>query len=159
MANIDSITQCATLHSAALATLGSDPTWDKALKAYLRADALQRADSEFGALDKASAAFRRSRWALEDMYGPNWSGVPKATAEHQPAFAAMQAAEDRWAQTFCQVLWRTSRELALTPAPTIAAAMFKATLIEIEDLSNDCDFPADPMEVLQADFARLAGEA
>lgn len=155
MANIDVITKRAAIHSAALATLGADSTWDKALKAYLRADALQHADGEFGALDAASEKFRRFGWSLESKYGSDWSNIPKAKAEHQPAFADMQAAENRWAEAYCKPFWRATRELALTPAPTIAAAMFKASMMEQEDLSNDSEFPADCMQILQADFDRL----
>lgn len=155
MANIDAITKRAVMHSAALATLGSDPAWDKALNAYLRADTLQQADAECGALYAATDKFRRFGWSLESKYGPNWSNVPQAKAEHKPAYDEMQAAENKWAEVYCKPHWRASRELALTPAPTVAAAVFKANMIEHEDLPNDHEFPADCMEILHADFARL----
>jgi len=46
--------------------------------------------------------------------------------------------------------------LALTPAPNLAAALFKAKLIEREDLHLYAEMPRDCMEVVHEDMARLA---
>lgn len=46
----------------------------------------------------------------------------------------------------------------LVPAPTIAAAVFKADLIHAEDAWNDSTFDADCMQILTDDFARLTSK-
>lgn len=43
----------------------------------------------------------------------------------------------------------------LVPAPTIAAAVFKADLIHAEEAWNDSSFEADCMSIITSDFARL----
>lgn len=158
MASIDTITRRLATHQAALATAGIDPAWDCALQAYLRADALQHADLQFGARSEASETLMRRRWSLEGKYGKAWHQHPDAQADRNEIFALDQAADKQWTRAFCAPFWRASRELALTPAPTMAAALFKAAIMEADELSNDTDFPADCMEVLQADFRRLARE-
>ncbi|WP_066561006.1 hypothetical protein [Croceicoccus bisphenolivorans] len=155
MADIDTIAKRVALHGAALATLGTDPAWDKALRAYLRADALQQADLEFGETAKGQERRKLECIMLADRYGPEWRKHPGAEAERRRIFEEGEESDKRWTERFCKPYWRASRELALTPAPTIAAAMFKATMIESDEVWNDCDFPADCMEILQSDFARL----
>ncbi|RVQ65726.1 hypothetical protein EKN06_12385 [Croceicoccus ponticola] len=159
MATIDIISRRLTTHQAALATTGVDPTWDKALHAYLRADVLQQADLEIGAYAGANEVLLRRRWALETKYGKGWRQHPAAGNECHELDAMSKVMDDAWVRDFCAPFWRVSRELALTPSPTMAAAIFKASMIEADDLANDSEFPANAMEVLQADFARLAGEA
>lgn len=73
--------------------------------------------------------------------------------------AASDKADNVWSDRYCEPVWQAERDLAMTPAPSIAAAIFKATMIEIEEVTYDTRFDADAMDVLHADFARLAGEA
>ncbi|MGD9664944.1 MAG: hypothetical protein AB7U34_07040, partial [Novosphingobium sp.] len=64
-----------------------------------------------------------------------------------------------WTRRYCEPFWKAANELALVPSPSIAAAAFKAALIERDEVWNDKNFPADAMQVLHDDFARLAREA
>lgn len=159
MADYNIVTHRSTIHQEALATLGTDPAWDKALHSYLRADALQHADLEYGEVAKIRLRHEYEEIELADKFGRDWKKHPGAKDEWNRIRAESDAADDRWTERYCRPLWRAANELALTPAPTLAAAMFKATLIETEEVWNDRDFPADAMDVLQSDFARLAREA
>lgn len=143
--------------AAALATLGADPVWDERLTTYLRLDALQQAHSSFGPLAQASEASDLKHIEIEAKYGPRWKTNPEARQEAEPASAAVLAAEQAWTERFCDPFWQAARELALTPAPTLAAALFKVRLIQWEDLDNDGVMTRDCFEIVAEDMARLAG--
>lgn len=145
-------------HQAGLATLGVDPAWDKAMHAYLRADALQHAAGEFGDLAKVRYRHQVEGIDLQGKYGRDWKLHPDGKKELSRINREIHEEDERWGERYCKPMWRAANELALTPAPTIGAAMFKASIMESEEVWNDRDFPADCMEILQADFARLARE-
>lgn len=159
MAHIDIITRRLASHQAALATTGIDPDWDKALHAYLRADIMQHADLEFGQVAQANERRFRDKVEIEAKYGKDWKANTEAQAAEKASYERTKAADDHWANGLCSAFWRAGRELALTPAPSMAAVAFKASMIEADDLNNDIDFPANCMRILQADFIRLAEEA
>lgn len=159
MQDFDNMAHRLAMHHAAMATTGIDPAWDKALHAYIKADILQNAELEFGSVARAAMQRQTEQVEIEVKYGKEWKSIPEAQALDRVSFEKMQSADDHWANTVCRAYWRAGRELALTPAPSMAAIAFKATVIELNEMDNDRDFPADPMEVLHADFARLAGEA
>jgi len=155
MARINQITYRAAYNSLALSTLGACPVWDAALKRFLATNCLQHADIEHGALSQASeqAAFERMR--LESLYGSKWRGDPRAKPAVARLNEAYAAADNAWTEKFAEPYFQAVRDLVLVPAPTIAAAVFKADLIYAEEAWNDTGFEADCMQILQDDFARL----
>ena len=136
-----------------------DP-WNKAMANYLRAAALQRADESFGALAKVSEECTLRDIRLEARFGPGFRSIPEARAimDRSP-IPGMRDSEDAHCENFCNPLWEAQRQLAVTPAPSLAAALFKVHVIDEAELNNDSRFAFDCMEIVQADFARLAGEA
>ena len=158
MADIDTITMRAAFTSQALATMAVDAEWDRRLADYLRADALQFADSEFGAYFAAGEKHSLAGIRLESRFGPAYRGNPEAKALADAAYAEVDAANTLWVKTYLEQFWEAARDLACSPAPTLAAALFKVALIHSEDLGNDGAMTRDPMQIVSEDMARLAGE-
>jgi len=142
-------------HQAALATLGADAAWDRAVLAFIKADVLQHADLEFGAAAKHQAKDYRARIGLESRYGKEWRLNPAAQALRDQIYDEAIAADDAWTRDYCAPFWQAGRELALTPAPTMAAAVFKANVIEKAEIWNDSAFPRDAMEIVIEEMTRL----
>lgn len=155
MASIDQITMRAAYNSLALSTLGACPIWDAAAKCFLAANCLQLADLDHGALAQASERSAQERIRLESLHGRNWREDPRARQATGRLVEAERAADDAWHKQFTEPFWKAIRDLVLVPAPTIAAAVFKADLIHAEEAWNDSAFEADCMQILQNDFARL----
>lgn len=143
--------------SAALATLGVDPAWDKRMAAYLRLGSLQQAHASFGPLAQANEASAVKHCELEQRFGPHWKSNTKAWTEAQPLYAAALEIETQWTEQLCEPFWQAARDLVLTPAPTLAAALFKVRLIEWEDLDNDGAMTRDCFEIVAEDIERLSG--
>lgn len=158
MVDPNSMTARLIFKQAALATVGIDAAWDKALQRYLRCETLYNASEAFGPMAKDQERHTLETIDIQAEYGRDWKGNVEAMRRHEASFASLRAAEDRQIRDFAQPFWRAAEELALTPAPTLAAAMFKAAVMEQDDVGNNRDFPADCMEVLQGDFARLSRE-
>lgn len=158
MTDIDIITMRAAFTSQALATMGADPEWDRRLSEFLRWNALQTADAEFGAYATANEAHTRTIINLEARFGAAYQSNPEGKALAREAFDENQAANQQWEQTYLKPFWQAACDLACTPAPTLAAALFKVSLIQWEDLGNDSQMPRDPMQIVAEDMARLAGE-
>ena len=131
--------------------------WGLRMAEYLRAAALQRADEAFGALAKVAEECTLRDIRLEARFGPGFRSIPEARAimDRTPT-SGMRDSDDAHCEDFCKPLWQAQRELAATPAPNLAAALFKVHLIEEAELDNDSVFQRDCMEIVQADFARLA---
>lgn len=146
------------LAAAATATinLSADRAeWDRRMAEYLRCDALHRADSAFGALSQADERRLRTSTALEITYGRGWKEEPAAKAERDAAWATFRAAEERHEATFLLPLWEAMRNLVLTHAPDLAAALFKVELIDREEVWNDARMTRDAMEIVREDMDRL----
>lgn len=156
MATIDQIAGRCAYTAAALATLGADPAWDERLTTYLRADALQQAHSSFGPLARANEEHNLECIKMEADYGLRWKSHPAANGTARSA-AAAQAAEAEWTEQYCEPYWQAARDLAMAPAPTLAAALFKVRLIEWDELDNDGPMPRDCFVIVAEDMARLAG--
>ncbi|QCI92134.1 hypothetical protein [Novosphingobium sp. EMRT-2] len=159
MGLVHDIAARAAYATVALGTLGTCPIWDAAVSAYLCRLTLQNADAEFGSLAKSIDETTRLSMSMKQRHGERWCENP-ALADTRSRIAREDlAANDQWTDDFCRPLWRAANELAATPAPTLAAATFKALMIEYEEVWNDTNFSADCMDILQADFSRLAGDA
>ena len=122
---------------------------------YLRAEALMRADDAFGVSAKHSEASNLFHMRIEERFGPNYRNIPAARA-------IMSAEGPKWDEDACteafyKPLWAAQRALVKVPAPNMAAVLFKLHLIEEAEVWNDNQLKVDCMEIIQADFARLAG--
>lgn len=157
MGMIDNIAGRCAYAAAAIATLGADPEWDERLTAYLRLDGLQYAHVEFGPLARANEANSLVCMDLQGKYGPRWKSNPEAIVLAEPSIEAAQTAEAVWTAEYCEPYWQAARDLVLTPAPTLLAALFKIRLIEWDELDNDGILNRDCFEIVVADMARLAG--
>lgn len=157
MADIATITQRAVIATQALATMGVDPEWDRKLAAYLRADALQFADSEFGAFYKASEEYSWRKISLKNGFEPAAKGSEESKVVAAEIVAAHKIAEELWYENYTKSFWEAGRELVKTPAPTLAAALFKVHVAYAEEVWNDIDMDGDVMAIVSADMARLAG--
>lgn len=137
MVDPNSMTARLTFKQAGLATAGIDAAWDKALQRYLRCETLYYASEAFGPMAKDQERHTLETIAVQSEYGRDWKGNAEAVRRHDASFAGLRAAEDRQVREFAQPYWRAAEELALTPAPTLAAAMFKAAVMEQDDVSNN----------------------
>jgi hypothetical protein len=149
----------AAFTAQALATIGADSEWDARLADYLRCDALQFADSEFGAYAAANEKLTLAAIQLEARYGDAYRSSPQAKVLADIAHAENAEANQRWSDTYLKPFWRAARDLASTPAPTLAAALFKVALIHSEEVWNDAKFAGNAMQIVSEDFARLQGAA
>ncbi|RIV83373.1 hypothetical protein [Aurantiacibacter zhengii] len=148
--------------TSAITNLSADRTeWDKRLADYLRLQALSRAWEEYGAPAKLREASDRIELDLEFKFGRNWrkDAPPKALAEWETAIDRVVREEEQTTERFYRPLWKAQVALANTPAPDLAAALFKVEMIERDEVWNDRDLSGDAFEIVAQDMARLAGEA
>lgn len=156
---IDYTTLRSTYAMQALGTLGTCPTWDAALHRYLAAEALQHADMEFGRFYEADEEHSFTVIRLEGQYGPAYPYNPRAAEVRDAAYAKLMVAEKQRDTDYIHPYWQACRDLAMTPAPSLAAAVFKVNMIIHDEPWNDSRMAANCMELVKTDFARLAGEA
>jgi len=139
--------------SAAITTMGACPVWDAAMTKYLAAMTLCQAEMQYGATGKAEDADGLDRLLLKEQHGKKWTALPdEITAPFQEA---EDARSEAWTANFAQPQWDAATALVGTPAPTLAAAVFKDALIQREETPQWPNLPFDCMAVLSADFARL----
>ena len=156
MADIDTSSRQCAFATLALSTLGADPVWDTRLTNYLRLQALAQGECDFGKLARANDDNARVQMHLESKYGTSWRSNPIARADADPSAATACAAEDVWTESLCEPYWQAARDLAMTPAPTLAAAMFKVQVIKWDELDNASSMTREPMGIITEDMARLA---
>lgn len=159
MATIDIITLRSVFTTQALTTMGACPEWDRKVAAYLRAEALQHADCDYGAYAEVENDVGLEEIRLADTHGAGWKNNPDLASTKQALQERGAAASERWQAEFADPHDSAARDLAVTPAPTLAAALFKQLMIEREDLGNDNRMPRDAMEIVAEDMARLAQSA
>lgn len=141
-----------------LATMGVCPTWDRAVHNFVAADVLARAHEEFGplTLNRIDTDLERKGMSLEARYGENWRNHPDGKPVWDQMVEAGNAYDAEFFKQFYAPFYAAQCQLARTPAPTLAAALFKAAVIEMHDVWNDPDLEESCIELIQADLARLA---
>jgi len=159
MAQTSDLTLRSTLTTQALATMGVDPAWDAKVANYLACSSLSRADVEWGPNARAEEVRALRRYELKAKYGKDYAKNSDAKREAEAMQRASEADADVLSERRYRPMWRAACELAATPAPTIAAAVFKSLLIEIDECWNDSEMRGDCFDIVESDFARLVGGA
>ena len=152
MAAIDYTHQRYHLTTLALSTLGTCPRWDAALTAYLSAQELQHAFSEWGPKGQADNDCDAHRYE----HGTK-SLAPAAKAKSDRLKAEYKRQEEHWEKHLLPPMYEATRALLDVPAPNVAAAVFKATMIDVDEAWNDALYEADCYQIIRDDFARLEG--
>lgn len=152
--NYAAATELASYTSAAIATMGACPVWDAAMSTYLAKLTLAEADMRYGAYATVEEEVYSARHSLATQHGKPFYELPKEITT--PNEAAEKKAYEAWTANFVQPQWDAATALVGTPAPTLAAAVFKHKLIEREETPQWADLPFDCMDVLTADFSRIA---
>lgn len=138
-------------------TMGVDPAWDEAMREFLACDIRARAQEHFGPIIQRQEAHERHQMELEERLGRQWREHP----EGRPIWELMQddgvRGDAEIAERFYKPLWAAQVKLAMTPAPSLAAVVFKAALIEAQEVYNDVGMESDCIALLDADLARLGG--
>ena len=151
-------THRAATTTRALSTLGDCATWDAAVQTFLRCRALSTSSEQFGPYAKAVEAFNVAKIAVEDKFGRNWRDNAEAKAIMALASTALDTAQTAQDENYYSPLWEAERKLVHTAPPTLNAALFKAELIDAEEVWNDTELGADAFEIVAQDLARFEGE-
>jgi hypothetical protein len=159
MSEIAQLTHKAVSMSAAIATLGTDPEWDRRVTEYLRCDALQSAFAGFGGLFQAAEDCTLKRWEAERLFGHGWQQTAEGRAFMADAHKKVNQAEELHAETYLRPFWNAAKALVMTPAPNVQAAAYKALVIEADEIWNSHDMPDDCLQIVADDFARVTGGA
>ncbi|MDE2597020.1 MAG: hypothetical protein KGL44_09095 [Sphingomonadales bacterium] len=159
MGDIAKIGHRAAFTAQALATMGADPEWDRALTKFLTCEARARAQEEYGEWAQRNEAIVRSFALLEHRFGKDWKRHPDAAAEAAQLNADSRASDDRLQVGYFAPFWASQQELMTTPAPTLAAALFKAAMIELHDVWNAGEDDLAGFAIIEADLSRFTGEA
>jgi hypothetical protein len=143
--------------SAAVPTLAAtgDVEWDTRFAEWLTADGLARSDYQFGAYFKASANYDETQARLKSEHGLDYRACEKGKKDADIAWEKMNKAEDERASRYLSPMWEAAQQLAMTPAPNLAAALFKIEVVKREDLHMDRTMTVDPFTLVSADMARL----
>ena len=156
MATLTDIAPRVAFTAQALATLGASPEWDRALTAYLIADARTHARSKFGPLPDLDNERYVEELKAREKFGPQYRRHPKAAPLFDHLDKRIEEEEEITSRDYFQPLWQSQYDLALIPAPSLTAALFKVALIELAELDNGLGFAGDPHEIAMSDLARFA---
>ncbi len=151
----ETLAQRSSYVAQALATMGVDPEWDKRLTAYLTAECLAFADLEFGVMADALEKEARARVHIQMEFGKNFAQNPEAVARYKEAQRETGVVEKARTSQYLTPYWAAAKDLMHTPAPTLAAALFKSNMIFKEDLFCEPGIGQLAMGVLASDFHRL----
>lgn len=133
--------------------------WNERLADWLLWSAVNRADSSFGKYAWLSTANDLAEARAAEKFGRQFETNPLALSEVEPTRAALKQYEDAVIEQFDRPLWKAAVVLAQTPAPNIAAALFKIQLIRREDLDCDATMERDAFDIVKEDMARLRAPA
>lgn len=140
-------------------TQSGDATWDQLFTIWLRRQALSRAAERLGPIYSASEEVGICECLLEGRFGKGWRGAPEANAEIAPLYDKLLATEEALARDYFDPVTYAAVDLAMHPAPNLAAALFKIEMIQREELRNYEPMPRSPWEIVLEDMARLEGAA
>jgi hypothetical protein len=139
----------------ATATMGLDPAWDRAVADYVARDLRSRAHEEFGPF-----VHRRNEQIVESSdlqrkHGEAWKDTTEGKPMWERHWEISKADDNAMREQFYEPLWESHRRLVKTPAPSLAAAVLKASIIELYEVWNDCTLLGDCIAIIDDDLARL----
>lgn len=143
-------------HAQAIATMGIDPAWDRAVTNYIACEIRGKADDHYGPDELASHDRQREADDLSQRLGPKWREHPEGVAISEAMTAESRRAEDDRSANFYTPMWESHRQLVAAPAPSLAAVALKAAIIELHEVWIDAVFEGDCIAILDADLARLS---
>lgn len=134
--------------------------WDRALAAYHAARIIMEASESFGPQFEQSEEWGRERARLESEYGSyeNAKAHPEGKLLAAAAWDKSQAADEAAAERFFQPLWTAANQVAVTPAPDMAALRIKLDIITREEVWNDPYFTGDAFKMVEAEARALLAE-
>lgn len=159
MSAADDVALHDALIAQGLATMGASPAWDRVTATLLVWMARTRTDEKFGANHRSEQTFKTARAALKAEYGSEWRTNAAARRKFDVANIIKNGAFDAHTARFYQPLWAAQRALVETPAPSLAAALFKARIAEDGEVWNDVNFHGDCAAVVDTELAKFLGEA
>lgn len=156
MVSVTIAAERATLTAQALATMGVDPTWDRCVTALLAAEVRAWAQEEYGEIAERRNELDTERLTLEAKHGKGLLYNHSATGSALSRIAVAEAACDEdMSNGFYAPLWQAQRDLAMTPAPTLGAALYKASMISLHDVWNDPGMDGHCIEIIDQDLAKF----
>jgi len=147
----------AGFHAQAIATMGECPAWDAAITAFVTTDIVARAHQEFGPLKRARNDSDLEKDELDQKHGKGWHNLPEHQATWERLCAAGASYDDAISERYYSPMWEAQRRLVLTPAPTLAALVVKAAVMEWHEVWNDSAIEQDGAELLEVEARRLTG--
>lgn len=147
----------ALFNAQGTATMGLDPEWDRAVTNYIAADVRAKVQEEYGPLARKENDDGLEAIRLAHRLGKGWRETAEGKAAWTRHAANRKAQERDLTDTYYQPLWAAMRELACTPAPSLAAALWKAAVIDLQEVWNDGEFEGDCVALIDADLARFTG--
>lgn len=128
--------------------------WNEAFAAYRRLRLLRDADAAFGPLAEATYNREIAIQQAETRSGSRREALAQRAVK--AASRAVFAAEERHHAQYGDPLERAAIAAVLAPASDLDAVDAKVGLICHFELDNNRDMPRPPMEIIEADLARLA---
>lgn len=130
--------------------------WDKCMAEYLRTRALVLAVFEYGPLAKANKELEWLEASLAHQFGRDFKCQPEASEVWEPALKRVNELDREMVGRFARPHWEAQRALVQCPAPDLAAALFKADMVQIDDAANDGGLKGDAFQYVAADLERFA---
>lgn len=159
MSEIQTSTHHASIAIQGLGTMGVDPEWDQRVTEYLKRRTLFYADAAFGSSAAVEEGVLLAHTSLKQRYGKDYRSDRAAAKELAKLDAVRGAADIRQHEKYTSPYWQAARDFAACPAPTLAAALFKARIFDIDELWNDAHFKGDCMTIVSEDMDRLVPAA
>lgn len=141
-----------------LATMGIDPEWDRRVAAFLSWEARTNLQEEYGDIAQRCEVIGIDRMMLESQYGKAWHQHPEAQGELARIRNSETVENEKIDERYYRPFWQSQRDLVLTPAPALAAALFKATVAQVHEVWNDNAFDGDCAAIVEAELAQFCGE-
>lgn len=147
----------AQFHTIGAATMGVDAAWDRAMGNYIATDIRARAAEIYGPLARQKDDDAVEAHGMAKRLGMAWRDTDEGAevaAQHRRNLIAY---DEGLRSAFYEPHWQAIRDIVRTPAPSLAAAAWKAALIDWQDAWCDSMLEADCVAILDADLTRLTG--
>ena len=130
--------------------------WDKCMAEYLRTRALVLAVYEYGPMAAIQEEIDNLRANLSAQVGKDFASQPEAEAAWEPVQERRRTLDDQAMAKYVTPHWKAQRALTMCPAPDLAAALFKADMVAVDELKHDGGLPGDAFDYVAADLERFA---